>query len=437
MKLHNKIVLNNLVISALFLLVSGFILMYVVRTTVLKDLDDHLISQKQALMYRLAHENVNLTTFRVFGVEGSQEWVEVIPWKGDTTNVPSDVFTNIYLSNIGQTMRPREYRELKTVIKYDGTYHEFHYLEAIQQWQDIIKSIVLTTFSSLLVFMIALYTFNDRLFKRLLSPFYKTVKELSTIHDSSGFKKTFPSSSIDEINELHKALNRMLTQLSAYFEEQKEFIQNASHELQTPLTIIYQKAESLLGNPGLDERTFHELIKIQESANRLSRLSKALLLISRIENRQFPLDDQTSVKTTIEDVVQELEDFTESLNISVHAHLTRDKIVKGNRDLLHALFYNLIQNSVKFSPENSEITIYDTRQNGQYVITVKDAGRGISPEVLPKIFKRFKKDIRHWNDSPGLGLAIVKSICDLHGFDCTVNSKEGYGTDFNIFIPNT
>ncbi len=437
MKLHNKIVLNNLVISALFLLVAGFILMYVVKKTVLNDLDEHLVSQKQALLYRLAHEDVDLKTFRVFGVEGSQEWVEVVPWKGDTTNVPGDIFTNVYLSNIGQLMNPREYRELKTVIRYNGTYHEFRYLEAIQQWQDIIKSIVFTTFGSLLVFMIALYAFNDRLFKRLLTPFYNTVKNLSTIHDSSGFKKTFPSSSIDEINELHKALNRMLSQLSAYFEEQKEFIQNASHELQTPLTIIYQKAESLLSNPGLDEKTFHELIKIQESANRLSRLSKALLLISRIENRQFPLNDQTSIKSTVEEVVHELDDFTESLNIAVHAHLTLDKIVKGNKDLIHALFYNLIQNSVKFSPENSEISIYNSFKNGQYIITVKDSGVGISPENLPNIFKRFKKDIKHWNDSPGLGLAIVKSICDLHGFDCTVNSKEGYGTDFNIFIPNT
>ncbi len=411
--------------------------MYVVKKTVLNDLDEHLESQKLALLYRLAHEDVDLKTFRVFGVEGSQEWVEVVPWKGDTTNIPADSFTNVYLSNFGQLMNPREYRELKTVIKYNGSFHEFRYLEAIQQWQDIIKSIVITTFGSLLVFMIALYAFNDRLFKRLLTPFYNTVKNLSTIHDSSGFKRTFPSSSIDEINELHKALNRMLSQLSAYFEEQKEFIQNASHELQTPLTIIYQKAESLLSNPDLDENTFHELIKIQESANRLSRLSKALLLISRIENRHFPLNDQTSIKATVEGVVSELEDFTESLNISVHAHLTQDKIVTGNKDLIHALFYNLIQNSVKFSPENSDISIYDTIKNGQYVVTVKDSGIGISPEVLPKIFKRFKKDIKHWNDSPGLGLAIVKSICDLHGFDCTVKSKEGHGTDFNIFIPNT
>lgn len=437
MKLHNKIVINNLVISALFLFASGFILMYIVRITVLNDLDEHLVSQKQALLYRLAHENVDLKTFRVFGVEGSQEWVEVVPWKGDTAHVPTDNFKNVYLSNIGQLSNPREYRELSTVIKYNGKYYEFRYLEAIQQWQNIIKSIVLTTFGSLLIFMVALYTFNDRLFKRLLSPFYNTVKELSTIHDSSGFKKTFPASSIDEINELHKAVNRMLSQLSDYFEEQKEFIQNASHELQTPLTIIYQKAESLLSNPDLDENTFHELIKIQESANRLSRLSKALLMISRIENRQFPLNDHMSVKTTIENVVRELEDFTESLNISVEAHLTADKIVKGNKELIHALFYNLIQNSVKFSPENSEIAIYDKVINGQYIITVKDSGIGISPEVLPKIFKRFKKDIKHWNDSPGLGLAIVKSICDLHGFECTVNSKQDQGTDFNIFIPNT
>lgn len=420
----------------IFLICSGLSLVYAVERTVFSDLDDHLEFQKSALLYRLKHENIDLGQKHIFGVKGSQEWVEVIPWKGDSTNLPQDQFSNVILSNIGQLSAPKEYRQLKTISLYKGHPFAFIYLESVLQWKEIIMNIVIVTFGLLFLFMIILYTFNSFLFKRLLNPFYSTVKKLSVIHDSSGFSTTFPPSTTDEIDELHTALNKMLKKLSAYFEEQKEFIQNALHELQTPLTIIFQKAESLLSKPDLDEHTFRELVHIQESTSRLSRLSKALLLISRIENKQFTMSHDISIRSIIQDVVKELNDFTESLNINIEIDIKDDLVIKGNKELIHALFYNLVQNSVKFSKENSSIWIQNKKEREKYIVQIKDSGKGIPPHMISHIFKRFKKDVKYWNESPGLGLAIVKSICDLHSFECHVESKENVGTTFSIFITN-
>ncbi len=434
MKLQYKIGLSNLLVSLFFLIITGFVLIHVVRTTVYEDLDQHLYYHKNSLISQLKQNEPDEDNDFDFGVVGSQEWVKVVQWTGNKDSIPRDRFRTIFLDTNGERI---EYRELITVISSRNKYYKATFLESVVQWQHIIRNVFLVTFGLLMTLILLLLIINDVQYREILKPFYNTVKRLPHIRDATGFSERFEKSTTDEIDQLHEALNRMLKQLASFFEEQKAFISNASHELQTPMTIIYQKAESLMSDPNLTEETMVELAQIQETASRLSRLTKALLLISRIENKQFPICDTVCLSEMAGKTVHELSDFIEAMNITIEMDLEDNPMVKSSRELINAMFYNLIQNAIKFSAEDTTIRIKGEWINGrqQYQIQVIDQGKGISPELLSIVFDRFKKPDSKWNDSPGLGLSIVKSICDLHDFKADIKSEKNKGTTVTITIP--
>lgn len=433
MKLQYKIGLSNLLVSLLFLIITGFVLIHVVRTTVYEDLDQHLYYHKNSLISQLKQSEPDEDNDFDYGVVGSQEWVKVTKWKGNTNSIPPDRISTIYLTTNGKRI---EYRKLTTVIESSGKFYQATFLESVVQWKHIIRNVFLVTFGLLMTLILLLLIVNDVQFREILRPLYQTVKRLPHIRDASGFSERFEKSTTDEIDQLHEALNRMLKQLGSFFEEQKAFISNASHELQTPLTIIYQKTESLMSDPSLTEETMVELAQIQETASRLSRLTKALLLISKIENKQFPMCDEVCLTEMAQKTVHELSDFIEAMNLTIKLELTNHLKLKASKELINAMFYNLIQNAIKFSPEDSTIEVTGRRlPDKRYQIQVIDQGRGIPQDLLPVVFDRFKKPDSKWNDSPGLGLSIVKSICDLHDFKAEIKSEKNKGTDVTITIP--
>ncbi|HKI44104.1 MAG TPA: ATP-binding protein, partial [Balneolales bacterium] len=127
----------------------------------------------------------------------------------------------------------------------------------------------------------------------------------------------------------------------------------------------------------------------------------------------------------------------EAMNITIEMDLEDNPKVKASRELINAMFYNLIQNAIKFSAEDTTIKVKGEwlKDQQQYQLQVIDQGKGISAELLPVVFDRFKKPDSKWNDSPGLGLSIVKSICDLHDFKADIKSEKSKGTTVTITIP--
>ncbi|MDR9365807.1 MAG: HAMP domain-containing sensor histidine kinase [Balneolaceae bacterium] len=219
------------------------------------------------------------------------------------------------------------------------------------------------------------------------------------------------------------------------------FIQNASHELLTPLSIIRQKAEKILVNSEkIDQEIASSASDIQQTAVRLSRLSNALLLISRIENKQFPLTDRIDVPELVKEVLAELDDFIRLKNISVNKNFETNEIITGNRELLHSTIFNVVQNAVKFSPESTEVLISFNKGKGEQLkLSVQDHGTGIPDELISSVFDRFKKGKRKENrdiieNGNGLGLSIVKSICDLHDFKCSASNSEDSGAIITIYF---
>lgn len=437
MKLNNKILLGNLILSAAVFLVTGIGMYYLVFDTVYDELDNHLLQHKTDIINQVESKPASLNTIRELGGLGSYEWVEIEQTE-DAASVPKNIYATVDTTRYEYQTTPEAYRRLTTQMSVGDSTYSIKIYEEVAAWENISMTILLSVLAGLLIWIILLYLLNQVAFERILKPFYNTVDTLETISKPSDFNEKFPESDTYEINVLNRALNTMMLQISSTFEEQKKFIQNASHELLTPLSIIRQKAEKILAKSDeLDEQTVKSAHDIQQTAVRLSRLSNSLLLISRVENKQYDVDDDVDIKDVVTSVLDELKDFINMKNIRISRTDKSDIAVRGNRELIESAVYNIIQNAVKFSPENSAIDIEIGSETGEKEIKVTDEGPGIPEELKQSMFERFKKGNGHTNslgqnNGTGLGLSLVKSICKLHGFDYHIENRKKTGTEVSL-----
>lgn len=439
MKLNNKILLNNLVLSVVIFLLTALGMYYLVSDTVYDELDNHLLQHKVDIMSQLKNNPESISQIQELGGLGSYEWVEIYPFDG-TVEINKNRFATLDTMRSPNEIGPETYRQLATAIPVNDRYYTLKIYEEVAGWQNISMTILFSVLAGLLIWILLLYLVNQMVLDRILTPFYNTVDSLETISDPTDFEDHFPESGTHEIDVLNRALNTMMNQIRSSFEDQKKFIQNASHELLTPLSIIRQKAEKILSRADeLDPETLKSANEIQQTTVRLSRLSNALLLISRVENKQYELNEQVDIHKVTQDAIGEMEDFIRLKNLTIDRELEQPITVQGNRELIHSAVYNILQNAVKFSPENATIRIATLSKNGHKELQITDEGPGIPDAMMHSLFDRFKRgggstDKQAENNGSGLGLSLVKSICKLHGFGYKAENKDGAGATITLLF---
>jgi signal transduction histidine kinase len=237
---------------------------------------------------------------------------------------------------------------------------------------------------------------------------------------------------------LDDSLINLMEQIHEAFEKEREFTANASHELMTPIGILQNKIENLMGEPDVSDFVQERLIGMQKTLNRLKRIVHSLLLISRIENEQFSKKDTVSASELFADVMDEISHRLSERDISLKMEISKlislDNI---NRDLLFQMIYNLVNNAIRYNKQSGFIHIADRiNPDGSYDVDLIDSGIGIPEEDIGTIFNRFKK-ANQSEDSAGygLGLSIVKSIADYHKITISISSEISKGTTFTISFP--
>jgi signal transduction histidine kinase len=233
------------------------------------------------------------------------------------------------------------------------------------------------------------------------------------------------------------SIHKMIQTIENTFQKEREFISNASHELMTPISILQSKIENMFEREDIIDEVKVRLLEMQKILNRLKSITKTLLLISQIENDQFLKEDEISLAELIHEVYEEISIRLQEKNISCDINIPPEWNLAGvNKFLLFNLFFNLINNAVKYNKEGGEIKITGHTGNRRFLIEIADSGIGISPEQLPHIFNRFKKFSQSLQqDSFGLGLPIVKSIADFHRIKIEVSSVPGIGSTFTLIFP--
>ncbi|MCI8814974.1 MAG: HAMP domain-containing protein [Lachnospiraceae bacterium] len=244
-----------------------------------------------------------------------------------------------------------------------------------------------------------------------------------------------PVHSQDEMGYLAKTLNYMSGELNNSGEYQRKFIANISHDFRSPLTSIKGYLEAIAdGTIGPDNQEKYIQIVLNET-NRLEKLTESLLTLNNLDVKSRLMHLRAfDINKVIKNTAATFEGTCRNKKISIELILSGAQLYAyADMEQIQQVLYNLLDNAIKFSPNESVITIETTEKNERILVSVKDRGAGVSKENLPKIWDRFfKEDSSRGKDrkGTGLGLSIVKEIINAHKQNIDVISTEGVGTEF-------
>jgi heavy metal sensor kinase len=248
----------------------------------------------------------------------------------------------------------------------------------------------------------------------------------------------------DEVGRLARTFDAMLDRLEAAFRRQRQFTADASHELRTPLTVIKTNIGVTLNRRRSAEEYETALAQVESEVDRLTRLTNDLLLLARTEaGPSIAQLNEIDLVPVARDVAEELQPLAEANSLTLNLTVPEAACVRGDADQLHRVLFNLVGNSIKYTPQGG-VSLDVTRvpaQNStpaQVRIAIKDTGPGIAAEHLPRLFERFYRvdEARTREEGgSGLGLAIAHSIVTAHGGTIDVSSEIGHGTIVTVRLP--
>lgn len=366
------------------------------------NVDDGLKNQKIEIL-RAVYEDPALLQITEYGV--NQFIIKEIPEKAfDKKNY----FENeLMFMPYDDEMEP--YRILTThFYADDGKAYELKIRTSTVEEDDLLLDLA-TALGVLYIFIIlSILLINHFVLNKALSPFQKILRHLQQY--KFGEVDTYRSvdSKVKEFELLNKEVISMIERNEKIFDEQKQFIENAAHELQTPLAITANKLELIMEDESLSEDLIVQLAETKDSLRRMINLNKSLLMMSRIENMQYREVIEVNFNELTDELVQEAEDFVSFKEINLNVSTSGTFVYLCNRELARILLSNMIRNAIKYTPKKGSIVIHVDND----IWCIRNTSLGI-PLPEETIFKRFKKGQQD-QSSNGLGLAIVSSIIKIY-----------------------
>jgi len=438
LKLKTKLTLFNaiskLVIVVLFVLLVPALIKNISRSYV----DNNLIKQKNKLLQIVKTQGI-----KNYIPDGEKDGSYYLPLKEEYLTIEEDTIPNHFIDTIKNEKRRVERDTIEyRILSHSFTINNQHYLleigksvATLDETSTPLQNIAL----AVLIGMILLTILADVVYtNHVLKPLGLIIKTKLISHKFPNFgsyRKVKTSTS--DFQYLDISIHKMIEAIEAAFQKEREFISNASHELMTPISILQSKIENMFEREDIVDEFKVRLLEMQKILNRLKSITKTLLLISQIENEQFLKEDKISIKELLQEVYDEISVRLPEKNLTFDIYIPEDTIlVNVNKFLIFNLFFNLVNNAIKYNKENGEIIIATEKDNNTLVVNITDTGIGISPEVIPFIFNRFKKFRQSMQqDSFGLGLPIVKSIADFHNIIIEVHSEKNVGSNFRLIFP--
>ena len=236
---------------------------------------------------------------------------------------------------------------------------------------------------------------------------------------------------IKEFQKLTKSFNQMLERLNESYKNEREFTARAAHELRTPLTIINSQID-LFEEENMDDDEIKNLVTmIKNESDRLSKLVTSLLDLSEL--RSVTRNEKIELSSLIEEAIQDLSFISDKKNINIE-NLCQEIYIEGSDLLIYRVFYNLIENAIKYNNNNGFVKIYSKKNKDFAEIYVEDSGIGIANSEKENIFKAFYRIKANEEIGSGLGLSLVKETIKLHRGKIEVLDKEK-GSLIKVSLP--
>ncbi|MEL7534603.1 MAG: HAMP domain-containing sensor histidine kinase [Bacteroidota bacterium] len=318
------------------------------------------------------------------------------------------------------TKQIESYRKVEVVKEIEGKKYYVKLVDLVIESQDITDGVFRSLSRVFGVLALVFVLANLLLYRWLLRPFDNTLRKIRHFRLQDPSPLDLSPSFTSEFNQLNNFLQRMTGKMQEDYRNLKEFTENASHEMQTPLAIAKGKLELLLEDMNLSEEQLQKILAAYNSINKLSRMGRSLSLLTKIQNREFVDREDLNLTLTVENLIYDFQELFSLKTLSLHKELEENVPIYMDSNLLDMLLTNLLQNAVRHNVENGEIAIL--LQERELVIR----NTGPAPQVDPALlFHRFKKSNQS-AESLGLGLAIVDKICAVSQLSIDYEYEEGW-----------
>ncbi len=398
-KLLNKTTTNFLIFSVFILLIAVPAFYYITERLYIEETDETLsLHRDEFLKEELPKMNINdISLWNKYNRN-----VQIIP----SHIVSKDtIFDKIYFDELENENEP--YRELNSPIEIKGQPYTYVGRINLIEKEDLIVSIALLFLVVIIILLLGILIITKISSKRLWAPFYDTLNQIQGFEIDKNKKPNFMHTDVEEFNGLNKSLDRLIEKNTDIYNNQREFVENAAHELQTPLALFQTKIDTLFQLDVTKEQS-EVLSSLNKDVSRLNRLNKNLLLLSKIENENY-FDKQSIVIN--EYLKKHLAFFTEQAkakNLNIVIEYTEKLEIEGNPSLTEVLINNLFLNAIRHNIKNGKISIIITGES----ITFSNTGQE-TPLVADKLFNRFSKG-NSSSQGNGLGMAIIKKIIEIN-----------------------
>ncbi|MCL2351274.1 MAG: HAMP domain-containing histidine kinase [Firmicutes bacterium] len=278
--------------------------------------------------------------------------------------------------------------------------------------------------------------------KALSKPLHE-MNQIARIISRGHFERRISLKSKDEVGQLAESFNNMAESLERQEKDRRDFITNISHDLRSPLTSMHGFVAAIIDGTVPDEKRNHYLGIVLDETDRLAKLTNDIISLNRAESRELTVERTVfDINDLIRETAMRFEARAKAKNIALNLRFAGEAgNVRADREKIQRVIYNLLDNAVKFAPEEDgkiDVATEPGPSDGKLWVSVRDNGRGIAPEDQKKVFDRFfKADVSRGEDKKGsgIGLAIVNEFVKAHGEVITLESEPGKGCAIRFSVP--
>ncbi|MDL2255450.1 HAMP domain-containing histidine kinase [Parabacteroides sp. OttesenSCG-928-G06] len=421
MKLNQYTLRNLLLPLFVIMTVWAFAFYFFILNEVNDETNDTLLNYKEIIIkHALADESLLKDNI---GIMNSYYIREI-------TAEQADLSKDIFFDSTKYIEVEREHEPIRVLrthfLASNGKFYELQIEISTLEKEDLKEAIFWSILGLYILLLGAILLVTHFVFKKSFRPLYSILEWLQGYHPAKQ-KPLVNDTSVYEFKTLNEAFMKAAQRGSEIYNQQKQFVELASHELQTPLAVSINRLELLSEDPDCTEGQLAEIAGVHRTLQSIVKMNKSLLLLSRIENNQFPETQEISFTEIIEKITDDFSEIYEKRNIKVFTIKENPLVFTMNESLANTLVSNLIKNAFIHNLPGGEIYIEITA--GQIVIS----NTSESPELnKERLFQRFGKQSNR-PDSTGLGLALVKSIADLYAIETAYNynGKHQFVLTFN------
>ena len=401
MKLLNKFSLINLLLMIFIFIVSSIIIYNLTQVILLREIDNDLAGIEEKI-------NNYVSKNQMFPIGNPLDEERLIFQKTGIIK-PNRNVTLIKLYS-AREKKMHNFREIAFPLNFNKQWYRVTIAKPLEGVHHLSQALLIVSLITILATILISLFLNRLYLRRLWKPFYESISIMRNFKIGSSESLIFPRTTIEEFSFMNESLSIASEKAKQDFLLLKEFTENASHEMQTPLSIIRSKLDVLIQDKNLSEKQSELVESSYASIKKLSRLNQSLLLLTKIENQQFDLKNQIDLKSKITQKINQFSELWDSYLIKSHIELN-ESYINMSPELLDILLNNLFSNAINHNITPGFIQIELNKRS--FIIQNKGSNDKLDDT---RLFSRFYKATIN-SKSNGLGLSIVNQICKVSKID--------------------